>query len=183
MTRKQEIELIRRIRAGNWQAEDELFNHYIERIAWQVRMKLGSDHEDWKDVASDCLIAALICLREGKFDLKQGNLGSYIYGITKNKSRDYFKKKKKKDEKEVRIDEMITAATTDEESELERMELHENAVNIINELPLKYRQVLKLTLCEGFSVKQISQELKIPPEEVSKRLWYGKKLFKKKYKI
>lgn len=183
MTKTQQIELVRRIQVGNRQAEDELFAHFIEQIAWKVRITLGSNHEDWKDVTGDCIIALLISLRQGKFDVKKGNLGSYIYGITRNKIRDYFKKKKKQDEKEVRIDEVSEAVMlTVEQSELEKKEIHENAMNIINELPLKYGQVIKLIHCDGLSVGQISEKLNITPEEVSKRLWYGKQLIKKKYK-
>ncbi len=184
MTKKQEVELARLIRLGNPQAEDDLFTHFIEQIAWIVRTKIGSTHEDWKDVVSDSIIATLVNLRQGKFNVNRGNLGSYIYGITRNKIRDYYKMKKKHDEKRIRIDELSEVdMIIEDDSELDRKIIHEKALEIINELPTKYGQVLKLIHCEGLSVKQISQRLNIPPEEVSKRLWYGKQLIKKNYKI
>jgi RNA polymerase sigma-70 factor (ECF subfamily) len=185
MTKAQEIELVKKISRGNRQAENDLFTHFIEQIAWIVRTKLGSPHEDWKDVVSDTIIAALVNLRQGKFNVNRGNLGSYIYGITRNKIRDYFKNKKKQDEKKIRIDELseIDMIKKEDDSELDRKIIHEKALDIINELPTKYGQVLKLMHYEGLSVKQISQRLDITPEEVSKRLWYGKQLIKKNYKI
>jgi RNA polymerase sigma factor (sigma-70 family) len=183
MTKAQEIELVKKISRGNRQAEDDLFTHFIEQIAWIVQTKLGSTHEGWKDVVGDTIIAALINLRQGKFNVNRGNLGSYIYGITRNKIRDYFKKKKKQDEKKIRIDELSEIdVIIKDDSELDRNIIHEKALDIINELPTKYGQVLKLIHCEGLSVKQISQRLNITPEEVSKRLWYGKQLIKKNYK-
>ena len=182
MTYAQELELVEEIRQGNTQAADELFTHFIEQIAWIVRNKLGYTNEDWKDVVSDSIIAALVNLRQGKFDVNRGNLGSYIYGITRNKIRDYFKKKKKQDEKKIRIDALSEIdMIVEEDSELDRKIIHEKALEIINELPKKYGKVLKLLHYEGLSVKQISQQLKITPEEVSKRLWYGKQLIKKNY--
>lgn len=183
MTKAQEIELVNKISRGNRQAEDDLFPYFIEQIAWIVRTKLGSNNEDWKDVVSDSIIAALINLRQGKFNVNQGNLGSYIYGITRNKIRDYFKKKKKQDEKKIRIDELSEIDMISEDySELDGKIIHKKALDVINELPTKYGQVLKLMHYEGLSVKQISQRLDITPEEVSKRLWYGKQLIKKNYK-
>ena len=182
MTKKQEVELVRMIRLGNSQAEDELFTHFIEQIAWIVQKKLGYMHVDWKDVVSDSIIAALVNLRQGKFNVNRGNLGSYIYGITRNKIRDYFKNKKKEDEKKIRIDQLSEIdMIIVEDSELDREIIHEKALDIFNELPTKYGQVLKLMHYEGLSVKQISQRLNITPEEVSKRLWYGKQLIKKNY--
>ena len=182
MTKAQEIELVKKISRGNSQAEDALFPCFTEQIAWIVRTKIGSTNEDWKDVVSDSIIATLVNLRQGKFNAERGNLGSYIYGITRNKIRDYFKKKKKQEEKEIRIDELSEIDMIIEEgTELDRKIIQEKALDIINELPKKYGQVLKLMHNEGLSVKQISQRLNITPEEVSKRLWYGKQLIKKNY--
>ena len=59
MTKTQEIELIQDIQQGSRQAEDELFTLFIEKITWKVQLMLGSNNEDWKDVAGDCMIAAL----------------------------------------------------------------------------------------------------------------------------
>ena len=65
---------------------------------------------------------------------------------------------------------------------MEIKESHTKLMNYINELPLKYGQVLKLIYSDELSIGEVSQKLNIPPEEVSKRLWYGKQLIKKKYK-
>jgi len=83
-------------------------------------------------VVSDSIIAALVSLRQGKFNVNRGNLGPYIYGITRNKIRVYFKKKKKQDEKKIRIDELSEIdMIIEEDFELDRKIIHEKALDII----------------------------------------------------
>ena len=184
MERNQEIALVKKVQQGSRLAEEELFTHFIEQISWIVKQKLGATNEDWEDVTGESIFAALVCLRDGKFDVEKGNLGSYIYGITRNKIFDYFKQKKKQKENILRIEEIAQPVISEEdELNVEKQETNDNVMARINKIPVKYRDVLKLTLNEELSVKQISQQLNIPSEEVSKRLWYGRQLLKKNFNL
>jgi RNA polymerase sigma-70 factor (ECF subfamily) len=183
MTALQESELVKNILQGSRQAENELFNLFIEKITWKVRTMLGSSNDDWKDVAGECMMAVLVSLRKGKLDLNKGNMGTYIFGVTRNKIRDYYKLKKRKGDKALRIDELSEKAVAiNAEPEIEKKEFQGNVLSIINQLPPKYGEVLKLCYLEELSIKEAGQKLNIPPEEVSRRLWYGKQLLRNKYK-
>ena len=98
MTREQETELIKRIYKGDPQVENELFSQFDSRIVRKVRFSIGMNNEDWQDVVSEIQVAMLNNLREGKFDVARGvSLGTYVFGITMNKIRDYFKFRKKQE--------------------------------------------------------------------------------------
>ena len=95
MTQEQETELVKRIYSGDSRAENELFSHFDARIIRKVRFSIGSTNSDWQDIVGDIKTALLENLRDGKFDIDRGvSLGSYVFGITMNKIRDYFKSKK-----------------------------------------------------------------------------------------
>jgi len=182
MIGKEDLELIKKIQSGDKKAEKELFFKFGSKIARQVNYQLGANNEDWKDVAGDIQLAVLIAIREGNFDAEKGiSLGSYIYGITSNKIKDYFKliARKKVWTIDVSMDSFESSA---EEFEFERQEMKKILRNALKKLKFKYKEVLYLRYYKELSVKEISIKLKLPPRRVSERINYALKLLRIEYK-
>ena len=179
MTKEQEIELIKRIYAGDAQAENELFSQFDSRIVRKVRFSIGTNNKDWQDVVSEIQMALLNNLREGKFDVERGaSLGTYVFGITMNKIRDYFKFRKKQE-----IMTPIRSAEHDlsveECPDIEQQEIRKMLRQLLEKLKIKYKEVLYLRYYEELSVAEISQKINLPPRRVSERINYAVKLLQK----
>ncbi|MDZ7391614.1 MAG: sigma-70 family RNA polymerase sigma factor [candidate division KSB1 bacterium] len=176
------MDLIEAIQAGSLQAESELLLHFRQRIIHKVRFSLGLSNKDWEDVVSEVQLALLSSLRHGRFDVSKGvPLGSYVYAITMNKIRDYFKQHKK--EQTVIADPgSENDMVVEEEDSLEHQELKTFLRGGLARLKLKYREVLYLRYFKEYSITQISQEIKLPPRRVSERIHYALKLLREQCK-
>ena len=179
MIEQKEIDLVKKIQSGNSDAENELFSRFDVRIARKVRYSLGAANADWEDIVSEIQLALLDSLRKGKFDLnKSTSLGCYVYGITMNKVRDYFKLQKRQG--------VMTTnpppeneLSAEQEYEFENREMRDMLRTLLGKLKLKYKEVLYLRYYEEFSINQISQQIKLPPRRVSERINYALKLLRK----
>jgi len=170
--------LVDRIRAGEIEAETELIQKFGPVIARKVSFDLGAGNSDWRDVAADAQLALLISLRQDKFDVNRGtSLGSYVYGITVNKIRDYYKTQKKRPLLKESLPECIVSAA--EAYDIERKEIRSQLRTLLGKLKLKYKEVLYLRYYQELSVTEISQKINLPPRRVSERIHYAIKLLRK----
>lgn len=174
-----EKKLVEQILKGNRNAEQELFAGFDKKIIRKVRLSIGLSNPDWKDIVSEIQLAVLESLRHGRFDVQRGSsLGSYIYGITMNKIRDYFKQQKKK--KRFAIDsEGMEDPSADEIDDFEQKERSYLLRGLLKGLKLKYKEVLYLRYYKEYSISEISQIINLPPRRVSERINYAVKLLKK----
>jgi len=174
-----EKNLIAQILRGNRNAEQELFAGFDRKIIRKVRLSIGMSNADWKDIVSEIQLALLDSLRNGRFDVQRGSsLGSYIYGITMNKVRDYFKQQEKR--KLISTNsEQSDNWSVNEADELEQKEIHNLLRSLLENLKLKYKEVLYLRYYKEYSISEISQIIGLPPRRVSERIHYAVKLLKK----
>ena len=171
--------LVEKIQAGETEAETKLFQKYGPLIARKVSFDLGAGNADWRDVAADAQLALLISLRDGKFDVNRGtSLGSYVYGITINKIRDYFKTQKTRPFVKESLPECIVSAI--EVFETEKNEVRSQLRNLLGKLKLKYKEVLYLRYYEELSISEISAKIHLPPRRVSERIHYAIKLLRRR---
>jgi len=179
MVEYRENGLVERIRNGDRKAENELITRFGNRISRKVTLSLGQSGEDWKDVVCEVQMALLVSLREGRYDPDRGvSLASYVYGITMNKVRDYFKARSRNST--VTFGEPDEYADrTAEEYEIERRETRDILRELLKKLKVKYKEVLYLKYYEELSVAEISAKISMPPRRVSERLNYGVKLLRK----
>ena len=170
--------LVGQIKSGNPEAERALIVHFGSRIARKVQYEIGAKNDDWKDVVNEVLLAVLENLRDGSFDPERGAaLGSYIYGITRNKIFDYFKFKKKQQQQQAFYDGRDFGVA--DEFEMEKKELQNFMKKMLRKLKHKYQQVLYLRYYEEMSIAEISEKIGLPPRRVSERLNYAIKLLQK----
>lgn len=171
--------LVEKIFAGEKDAETLLFRKYGSRIARKVSFHLGADNRDWQDVTANVQMALLLSLRQGKFDVSKGvSLGAYIYGITNNKIKDYFKALKKQPPVTNTLPEHLVSVA--EIYDLEKNEARNYLRDLLGTLKIKYKEVLYLRYYEELSIEEISQKTGLPPRRVSERIHYAITLMRKK---
>ncbi len=172
-------DLVKRIQAGETEAETRLFHKYGPLIMRKVSSDLGAGNADWKDVAADAQLALLMSLRQGKFDVNRGtSLGSYIYGLTINKIRDYFKTQKRRPLITETLPECIVSAA--QAYDMEKKEIQSQLKALLGKLKFKYKEVLYLRYYEDLSITEISEKINLPSKRVSERIHYAIKLLRKK---
>ena len=170
--------IINRILKGDREAEQELLLQFIEEIKTIVRHQLGDRHEYWEDLTNEVCIALIQNLRKGKFDPEKAKLGSYIYGIAKNKISDFRRQgmdiiKEDISKKEIPIIPEISERFEDEE-------LRDIMRSQLKKLKPKYRKVLILRYYKELSIGKIAETLGIPKEKVSEGIYYATELLRKK---
>lgn len=176
------VEIVRRIRDGDHEAEQELAVQISQKIYVVVCHRIGKDNEDCEDLVQEIFLATFESLRAGKFNPDLGKpLHSYIYGITLNKLRDYFKHQ---DRKELLRDDTAEEPVdnTEMESDVEKEERRQLLRNGISNLKDKYRWVLFLRYYEELSIDEISKKIGISRRRVSERINYAIQLLKKECK-
>ena len=180
---KSELLLINKILSANKKAENDLILCFAPRISSKVRYSIGSESEEWKDLTNEILMTVLINLRAGKFDLDRGvPLGSYIYAITRNKIKDYFKSKKKHQS----INDDIADESGNDNKiqiDLERKDLRKFLESRLEKLKIKYKEVLYLRYFEELSIAEISEEINLTSRRVSERINYALKLLKNELQV
>ena len=182
MTKEQHLKITKLIKQGDNQAEVDLISYFNEKIKYKVCTSIGYKNNDWQDVVNDIEIALIESLRKGLFKKDIGiPLGSYVYGITQNKIRDYFKMKSKN--KNMYIEQSnINDITGYEEFILENEEIRSILKELLTKLKIKYKEALYLRYYEELSISQISKKIKIHPRRVSERINYALKLLRKECK-
>lgn len=175
--------LVERIRSKDRAAETELFVRYQKPLHWKICRHIKADAEHIKDVAGEIYLAILQGLSDPKFDAERWeSLDAYIWGVTKNKIRDWFKRANRE---RVHLNPgpppaELTKFT--EEYVFENEELKKHLRALLKRLPPKYKEVLDLKFFEELSVQEISDRIGLAPRRVSERINYALKLARKAIK-
>ncbi len=177
MMDEQQFQLVERIQSGDSTAENELFIKYKGAIHWKVCRQIKTGNENIEDLTSEINIAILEGLRKDSF--QPGNWPSlevYIWGVTNNKIRDWFKKRKVENRlfsDESSPDNMSEGSRIEES--IENEELGNTLRDFLKQLDPKLKEVLDLRYFNELSVQQISEKLGIPARRVSERIHYALK--------
>lgn len=178
-----QLHLAERIQAGDAAAEIELFERYQAPILWKICRHLKADRENVKDVASEVYLAILQGLRKADFQPeKWESLEAYIWGVTNNKIRDWFKQANRDHrffEPQPPAENIAIAA---EEFLTENVELRRLLHACLQTLDSRYKTVLELRYFRELTIPEISAELGIPPRRVSERIHYAIKLLRKAHR-
>lgn len=172
------MDLIERVRKGDQEAEQELLLRYIEQIRSMVCHQIGERNEYLDDLTNEICMALIENLRNGKFDPAKAKLGSYIYGIARNKVVDFQSRKSDATSEDI-SDQQIPAAP-EITQQLEDEELLEIMRRELTHLKTKYRKVLLLRYYMERSIGEIAETLGISTDQVSERIYYAKQMLRKK---
>ncbi len=176
-----QLHLVQRIQAGEAAAETELFKRYQAPILWKICRHLKADRESVKDVASEVYLAILQGLRNANFQPERWeSLEAYIWGVTNNKIRDWFKQANRNHrfiEPQPPAGNIVAVAA--EEFLAEKDELRRRLQTCLQTVDSKYRTALELRYFRELTIPEMSAELGISPRRVSERIHYALKLLRK----
>ena len=142
---------------GDRRCQQKLYEHFYGKMM-VVCMRYATDDDEALDIFQEAFIKVFNNL------VKYGNKGSFegwIRRIMVNTAIDHIRKNKKLREM-VEINEEITSGEVEEESEdlLDKVSF-EDLLGCVQDLSPAYRSVFNMYVVDGFSHKDIAQELGI----------------------
>lgn len=170
-----EIELMKRIKAKDADALEELYDLY-NRLLFGMIISIVKKREEAEDVLQEVFVK--IWEKAYTFKESRGNAYSWIVTLTRNKAIDRIRSKGYKTQKKAShlVDEPDFTLEGDHYDPLEttifsdRAELVQNA---LGEIPESQSEVLKIAYYRGMTQSEISDHLEIPLGTVKTRMRQG----------
>ena len=172
---QKDFQLVQRILKREENALVEFHHLYSPKLFNYIKNKI-SINQDAEEVLQDSLFASLEALRDYA---GQSSLYTYIYGITKHKVVDYYRRKKIKNivfSKLPTVKDLVSNLLSPEQKYSER-ELIERINRCFSQMKPHYMKVLKLKYVEGFTVGQIAQLTQETIKGVESTLFRARKEF------
>jgi RNA polymerase sigma-70 factor (ECF subfamily) len=156
-----------------------LIHRYEEKMTRYVRRIGGGTKESIEDVVQNIFIKVYVNINSFR---KGQRFSSWLYGIAHNESIDYWRKNKK--HANISLDENIELASIlssgeNIEEDLFRKEEGEHIRMILDQLPVKFKEVLVLRYLEDKDYQEISDILKKPVSTIGTLLHRAKAYLKK----
>lgn len=179
---KSEIEIIESILQWKIEEYSLIVDKYQNKIYKYVSKLTNIDHPDVENLVQEIFIKAFEKINSYN---KKFEFSTWLYRIAHNHTIDNYKKKKiefiDKDKETDTIN--IIENIIDDNSNIEKTLIKEDDKNdlylILDELDIKYKEVLFLKFLEDKSYDEISDILEIPKWTVSTYINRAKKQFKK----
>jgi RNA polymerase sigma-70 factor (ECF subfamily) len=137
-------------------------------MAYSLAFRILDNRDDAKDAVQQ---AFLKLYRNKDKYLKNKNLKNWIYTITLNTARDFYRKKKRHLEMEI-FENTAVSGTDNREHKVEDGLFTQKLVNL---LPFDLREVVVLYYLEQMSIKEVSSMLDITENLVKVRLYRARK--------
>ena len=177
---KQQLRFVQRIQSGDAGAARELFLRYQKPIFWKISRAIHSDTANLEDVAGEVYLALIEGLRKERFESGNGqSLEAFVWGVTNNKIRDWFKKQKR--DRQVFEEDPSAAhvAAAAADYRLENEEITRVLSSRMDRLKPQCKEVLDLRYYKEMSIPEIAAQLGLPPRRVSERIHYALKLLRR----
>jgi RNA polymerase sigma-70 factor (ECF subfamily) len=157
-----------------------IIKYYQPLVSLKIKKEIGATNPDWEDLTNEVLTIVLRSLKEKKFK-KESQLGTYIYGITKNIIRKYKYQKMRERKKSESMPENLS--TEDIGRLYEIKESLDLIARGIRNLDFKYRQILYLYYYQSLPRETIARILNLSLNQVDSRINYAIKLLKKELNL
>lgn len=167
-------ELVKLVQKG----EDDAYSHVVERYQRKIYayiMRLTNHRDEAHDIAQDVFLKAYKNLHRFDTDRK---FSSWVYRIAHNESVNWLKKNTRVKMESIEVREengRQVVSATDVEEEYMQKEESETVKSSINQLPARYREVMKMRYLKQLSYEEISGELKKPINTVGTLISRAKK--------
>jgi RNA polymerase sigma-70 factor (ECF subfamily) len=178
-----EAELIRRCRADERAAQDELYHRFRRQVAGNLYRVLG-DRGDLEDLVQEVFVIAFRGLDRFRGDAR---LSTWLYRICVNVALGRIRTRKRRpaaigvaDLDSAAADPSLVERPETPERSLERRRDQARVYEVLELLPPKKRIVLYLHEIEGLDLKEIAYLVDSNPVTVRTRLFYARREF---YKI
>ena len=153
---EKEIDLMKGVAAGECKAIAELYNTYFDSIYKSVLNQVDRNQQSAQDIVQDTFIAAIEAAKNYK---ARSTIRTWIYSISHKKVADYYRKKQS------RANNILDNWQDSEEmlnTNCNSVALDESIVSkayiqdILDKMPLHYRQALLLKYIDKMSMVEIS---------------------------
>lgn len=170
--------LIKEIKQGRSNAQKTLYDTYAKRL-----MVISIRYVGRKDIAEDILHDSFIKIFKniGKFNYRgEGSLRAWMDRITVNTALEWLRVQKKT----TLLDENYIPDVVDDEPSYSEVKTipQEIILKLVGELPIGYRTIFNLFCIEGYSHREIAEELGIKEKISSSQLLRAKRLLANKIK-
>lgn len=169
-------ELVRRCRAGDGAAWEEIVQSYSRRI-FNLAYRFTSSVEAAEDLAQEVFVRIYKTL--GQYDPKQGNLSNWLMRLARNLIIDDYRHRQRNPQNSMAdtVDKHtfhLRAVGTSAQKEVERRELCNQVQEGIDKLPPDLRTCVILRDIEELSYREIVDLLAIPEGTVKSRINRGR---------
>ncbi len=173
-----DTQLVRSLQKGDVVAFDQIFSKYGNKILYLAKGYLGS-----KEEAEGLVQEVFIKVWENRKNIKEHlSFRSYLFTITYNAIRKFFRAKYRKQEflKEFLRD--FSGSIGYSSLQIEYFELLEQVDLVVEKLPRRQKQVYKLSREDGLSHKEIAKILSIDTKTVENHIHEAIKRIKRHLK-
>ncbi|MBL8016240.1 MAG: sigma-70 family RNA polymerase sigma factor [Ignavibacteria bacterium] len=190
-----ELNIIRKIQAGNIGEFEEIVNRYKDK-AMTLAMRILKNTEDAEDALQEAFIKTFRAIADKQFE-ERAKFSTYFYRIVYNTAIDFYKKHRSKtynliniDEKSVNEEGEVTdiaafelkidsnnyqrSRVFDTERLAAEGELQDTINRYLEQIPEKYSTILTLFYVNDLSHEEISETLKLPLGTVKNRIFRAK---------
>ena len=174
MKNQSDLELIKQSIEGNVVAYEALVERHCSMV-FKVAYKWCGVQEDAEDISQDVFLKLAEKIRGFKPD--QAAFTTWLYRVTINIAKDFYRKKNTRKDKEKAYAETKPVASTSQPQE-EKM-LKAEIINLLDRLPEKEKDAVLLICLEGFSHKDASIVLGCAETTVSWRVHKARKKLQK----
>lgn len=170
-----EVELIERAQKGDKTAYTELI-HIHHRTVEKFAFQCGVQVHDIPDVTQEVFVKLYRFLHQFQRD----RFTTWLYKITLNTARDYYRKETKEKEKEqkLHVEVGLNYTTKSAEERVLVFEEDRHLHNAIQALDEKYRHPIIMFYFHELSYEQIAEVLNVPLSTIKIRLMRAKTLLK-----
>ncbi|TKG96135.1 RNA polymerase sigma factor [Puteibacter caeruleilacunae] len=174
-----ETDLIKQILNGNTNAFGYLVNQH-RQLVYHMVIRIVQQKEDAEDICQEVFIKVFKNINKFRGDAK---LSTWIASIAYNVCINYLKKNNRYQKEELVGDylgfEKSFADTNNPEDVINKKELKQAVLNLVERLPVKYRTVVTLYHLEDFSYKEIEEITKYPEGTVKNYIHRARGLLKR----
>jgi len=169
-------ELVRKCRAGDGSAWEEIVTAYSRRI-FNLAYRFTSNKDAAEDLTQDVFVRIYRSLDQ--FDARQGDLQNWLMRLARNLIIDDYRRRQRnpQDAHAEDVDEHVfhlRSATVSPQREMERRELSAQIQDGIDKLPSDLRTCVILRDIEELTYQEIVDLLKIPEGTVKSRINRGR---------
>ena len=159
-------ELVERMRAGDPEALRLTVERYQDRI-FALIYGIVRDRHEVEDVAQEVFLK--VFTRITAFD-GRSRFYTWLYRVAANTAKDHVKKRSRRPAVALEEDARIESPAHGPADSAERAEARRQVRAAIDELPVRYREVLALRELEGLSYNEIAAILRVSIGTVESRL-------------
>ena len=167
--------LVRNYISGDESSLTILINRHQQRLYNSIYSKVY-DRDVAEDIFQDTFIKVINTLKLGKYN-EEGKFVPWIMRIAHNLVIDFFRRNKRmpkfNNREDFDIFNVLSDGSLNAEAELVRSQIHNDIRNLVEQLPIDQRTVLKMRIYNDMSFKEISENTSVSINTALGRMRYA----------